>query len=122
MAKVRSFEANGEHYAWEFQCPGCGETHRADKRWTFNGDVDRPTFSPSLLISSGHFAYNGSMPEKDSCWCTYNAERIAKGEESSGFECLRCHSFVLDGKIEYLSDSSHRLSGQTVEIPDWEES
>jgi predicted RNA-binding Zn-ribbon protein involved in translation (DUF1610 family) len=121
MAKVRSYKANGEHYGWEFRCPGCGETHLVDQSWTFNGDVECPTFSPSLLLRGGHFAYDLPMPEKDSCWCTYNAKQIEKGEEPAPFECRRCHSFVREGKIEFLSDSSHALAGQTVEIPDWDE-
>ena len=29
-----------------------------------------------------------------------------------------CHSFVVDGKIKFLSDSTHKLSGQTVELPE----
>lgn len=34
----------------------------------------------------------------------------------------RCHSFVRDGKIEFLNDSTHSLAGQTVDLPplpDW---
>jgi len=34
---------------------------------------------------------------------------------------LRCHSFVRDGRIEFLPDCQHALAGQTVELPDWEE-
>lgn len=33
---------------------------------------------------------------------------------------LHCHSFVTDGKIQYLSDCSHEMRGQTVELPDIE--
>jgi len=33
----------------------------------------------------------------------------------------RCHSFVRDGMIQFLSDSWHKLKGQTVEIPEWGE-
>lgn len=29
-----------------------------------------------------------------------------------------CHSFIKDGKIQYLSDCYHSLKGQTVELPD----
>lgn len=72
-----------------FFCPGCECSHVLDKRWTFNGDLVKPTFNPSLLCNPDH-------------------------NES------RCHSFVRDGKIEFLSDSYHKLAGQTVEIPDWE--
>jgi hypothetical protein len=57
---------------WVFKCPGCNETHLFDKGWSFNGDLDRPTISPSLLIRSGHFARHHKPG--DSCWCTYNAE------------------------------------------------
>jgi hypothetical protein len=31
-----------------------------------------------------------------------------------------CHSFVINGTIQFLLGSSHSLSGRTVEIPDWE--
>lgn len=30
----------------------------------------------------------------------------------------RCHHFVRDGKIQYLSDCKHRYAGQTVDVPD----
>lgn len=33
----------------------------------------------------------------------------------------RCHSFVRDGRIEFLSDSTHALAGKTVDLPTWEE-
>lgn len=32
---------------------------------------------------------------------------------------LRCHCFVRDGAIEYLSDSTHAMKGQIVPMPDW---
>ncbi len=31
----------------------------------------------------------------------------------------RCHSFVTDGKIQFLADCFHELKNQTVELPDW---
>lgn len=31
------------------ECPGCGMAHLFDNRWTFNGDINKPTFSPSML-------------------------------------------------------------------------
>ncbi len=30
----------------------------------------------------------------------------------------RCHSFVTDGKIQFLGDSHHHLKGTTVELPE----
>lgn len=42
--------------AYLFYCPGCECYHSYDVRsdggrpaWSFNGDMDRPTFTPSLL-------------------------------------------------------------------------
>ena len=32
---------------------------------------------------------------------------------------LKCHCFVRDGRIEYLTDSTHDLRGKSVELPDW---
>jgi hypothetical protein len=32
----------------------------------------------------------------------------------------RCHLFVTDGGIQFLSDCWHALAGQTVELPDWD--
>jgi len=67
MAKVYLIDAERGLYA--FHCPGCGYAHHfgtkayTDARgkshpvWHFNGNVDRPTFSPSLLV-------NAQWPEK----------------------------------------------------------
>lgn len=79
-----------------FNCPGCECAHGftvgssvPGRNWQWNGSMDKPTFTPSLLC-------NKDYPES------------------------RCHSFVTDGKIQFLSDCYHGLAGQTVEIPDWD--
>ncbi len=59
--------------------------------WTWNGDRERPTLSPSVLVT-----------------CEY-------GDDTPP---LRCHSFVADGQIQFLGDCSHALAGQTVELPE----
>jgi len=84
--------------------------------WQWNGSCDSPTFSPSILIRSGH--YVPDRAKKDACWCTYNAEHP---DDPAPFQCSICHSFVTDGRIQFLADSTHKLAGQTVEIPDWED-
>lgn len=43
---------------------------------------------------------------------TFTPSILCQGEK-------RCHSFVTDGKIRFLSDCDHELAGQTVELPDW---
>ncbi len=61
--------------------------------WAWNGDTDRPTLSPSIRTS-----------------CT--------GPEIN----MICHSFVRDGQIEYLTDSTHEFAGHTLPLIDHEES
>lgn len=104
-----------------FWCPGCDEAHQVRPRpapspsWAFNGNGDRPTLSPSVLVTCGHYASHHKPG--DECWCTYNAAH--PDEPGKRFECSRCHSFVTDGNIQFLDDCSHALKGQTVPLPDW---
>jgi hypothetical protein len=30
----------------------------------------------------------------------------------------RCHSFVTDGRIQFLNDSMHKMAGQTLDLPE----
>ena len=99
-------------------CPGCEETHQIGVAqgamapgWTYNGNPDAPTFSPSVLVTSGHFVEGWSGKE---CWCTYRHE----DGEPSHWRCIRCHTFVTDGMIHFQGDCSHALAGQTVPMPD----
>lgn len=80
-----------------FHCPGCECLHAfnvntAEGRplWTWNGDLERATFAPSLLYRT---------------------------EYGDGRPALVCHSFVRDGRIEFLNDCTHKLAGQTVDVP-----
>lgn len=96
--KVQLLPGTAGVYA--FYCPGCGKKHTVFTKdeglkhpiWGFNGDMDKPTFTPSVCAIS-------TSPD---------------GE-------IRCHSFIRDGKIEYLQDSSHTLAGKTVEMIDLED-
>jgi len=97
-------------------CPGCGYEHTlrvagSTAIWQFNGDYEIPTFSPSLLVTGGHYA---SGEQGKPCWCTFEARYGKKAP----FSCVRCHSFVRDGRIQFLTDSTHALAGQTVDLPD----
>lgn len=82
-----------------FYCAGCGEHHQIDiSNWEFNGDFEKPTFSPSYLT-----------------WLEPNPN--ADPEYGLKFrDGMRCHSFIKDGNIEYLSDCTHKLAGQTVKL------
>lgn len=105
--KLRQLENN--HVS--FTCPGCGDAHTVPvgpNGWGWNGDLNKPTLTPSLLVRSGHYA--DAWKPGDACWCG----------KDYGFECYRCHSFVRDGRIEFLGDSTHKLAGQTVDLLDVE--
>ena len=91
--KLHRVEDN--YYA--FYCPGCEENVAVpvkprDHGWDWNGSVDSPTFFPSLLWNVG-----GANPTRPIC-----------------------HSIVTNGRIQFLPDSTHKLAGQTVDIPDWD--
>lgn len=113
-AKLRSAEGG----RLLFRCPGCNELHQVSvgdgdgPRWGYNGNPEAPTFTPSILVRSGHYVPGH---ENGPCWCTYAKEHP---EEDDGFKCSVCHSFVTDGRIQFLGDCTHALAGQTVELPD----
>ncbi len=93
MKLQKIFKSGGiEISGYDIMCPGCNREHYINtgekisgSTWSFNGDMENPTFLPSLLLDQG----------------TY-----------------RCHSFVENGKIRFLSDSTHPLAGQIVDLPE----
>jgi hypothetical protein len=98
-----------------FWCPGCDEAHTVNvgegpgPRWGWNGSVDRPTFTPSVLVQ-------GAAPLTDDEHAAY-----LRGEGLPEPRPFRCHSFVADGQIQFLGDCTHSLAGQTVPLPEkWE--
>lgn len=108
---TRAIEANGVEAAQlGIFCPGCGIAHFVNVKawqagcavWTWNGDRDKPTFSPSLLVR-----WNGSKRgDSDEPRHPYSSD-----------EKRVCHSFVRDGQWQFLGDCTHTLRGQTVQIP-----
>lgn len=79
--------------------------------WGWNGSLEKPTLTPSILVRSGHYASH--WKDGDPCWCRY---KIEHPNEETDFECVICHSFVTDGQIQFLNDSTHHLAGQTVPL------
>lgn len=78
-------------------CVGCNQRHEIavdtpfhnGARWSFDGNVEKPTFSPSINIRMG--------PLRDG--------RI-----------LVCHYFVRAGQIIYCGDCTHDLKNKTVDL------
>lgn len=86
-----------------FWCPGCENVHAVDEKWEYNGNPELPTFSPSVLATH-------RRPEGYS-----NDNPAPVGYDGPMVE-HRCHSFVRDGRIEYLTDCTHSLAGTSVEM------
>jgi hypothetical protein len=91
-----------------FYCEGCQMLHGVNNTWTFNNDFQKPTFSPSILV-------RGTQPITDE---EHELIMIGKYIEPRRFVC---HSFVTDGRIQYLNDCSHKLAGQTIELKEVED-
>ena len=103
-------------------CPGCKCLHplyhkREDHKgpvWNWNGSFDKPTFTPSLLMSYTTMTEKGQKEYEEWAASGY-PDRQGRSFESRS---VVCHSFITDGKIQFLSDCTHHLRGQTVELPD----
>ena len=54
MAKVIDFNTGTKDKGYAFYCAGCKTHHYVTDKWEFNGDYDKPTFSPSLLCKGSH--------------------------------------------------------------------
>jgi hypothetical protein len=100
--KVEKFtqgEGEAEETLCWFLCPGCGSQHAVRVKgntppvWSWNGSLEAPTFTPSLL---------------------------AQGSDRKG-NAYVCHSFVTDGRIQFLGDCTHDKAGQTIDLPDMKE-
>lgn len=96
MARVikRVFDGGQNVHIIIPECPGCGMPHtmpvstiETRDTWGWNGSVDNPTLTPSILS-------------------------IGNGDVK------RCHSFLKDGKMQFLSDCEHELKGKTIDLPE----
>lgn len=59
--------------------------------WTWNGSVDSPTIKPSVLTKGGVY-------------------------EGDTYKEYVCHSWINDGKVQFLDDCTHELAGQTIDL------
>ena len=90
---------------YEHWCPACKTTHefavqepfRNGAKWTFDGNVDAPTLTPSMNIRIGPY------PDDN--------------EHGPGWIEV-CHYFLRGGVIQYLTDCTHEMKGQNVPLPD----
>jgi Family of unknown function (DUF6527) len=87
--------APGGYAHW---CPGCegghvimtqSEPDFPGPSWTFDGNFESPTFNPSVKI----------------------------GYKRPDAAC--CHYYLHEGVLKYCGDSTHKLAGKNVPLPDW---
>jgi hypothetical protein len=104
---------DGAPIQYLFFCPGCQSCHSfivhpwrrqkfnsltrkyddvgAGFVWAFNGNMENPTFTPSLRYPIDHNNFNGPN---------------------------RCHLILTDGWINYCHDCIHNMGGLKVRLPD----
>lgn len=125
MAKAKIVtDSEGRFYGIRWDCPGCAlhsegsfgahvlpvdwtppgmerSPHIASRpRWGFNGDMEQPAFSPSIL--------------------SRQSGAVVDGVRSPDFVC---HSFIgcngaQPGQIIFLGDCTHALAGKVVDLPE----
>ena len=91
-----------------FWCPGCGCGHlywcgpgfEHSQKWDFNGNVDKPTFTPSLRT------YVRITKEIDD-------KLVDTGEQKT-----LCHLNLTDGQLQYCEDNPHKMNNQTIPMQD----
>lgn len=88
MSKAR-YHKHGKFGEIVYECPGCKSVHviatTGKLGWEFNGDLKKPTLKPSILAT-------------------------APGDPKD----YRCHHYMRNGEIQYLSDCNHEMAGQTI--------
>lgn len=152
VARLLTSEHGKQVWTW---CPGCDSMHpftvesdgqlNSGTTWSWDGNLERPTFSPSLLCYGAVHLCEGEHPPAicaDPDGCGQLNHRI--GHEVAGVLTWRfrdgvpddagpdvyghgtphtrapawgdCHSFLKDGCWQFLGDSAHHLAGQTVDM------
>jgi hypothetical protein len=87
---------------WVIRCRACNwhefpKSGKPGASWTFNGDFERPTFTPSM-----NELVNGPGPDN-----------------RPDIPTRRCHFIVTDGQIQFCGDCTHELAGQAMPLEHW---
>jgi hypothetical protein len=86
-------------------CPGCSEMHvihvdapnASGARWTWDGNIEKPTFQPSINIRINPPDHPHYQPQAMTSIC---------------------HYFLHGGNLQFLGDCTYHLKGRTVPLPD----
>jgi hypothetical protein len=99
--KLRRHDLSNGKQDYYFFCPGCGHAHPYRvPRWKFDGNVNEPTFTPSLRLFHYAMEKGGKIIEPRR-------------------EVTDCHVNITNGKLFFHGDCAHKLRGQVdmVEFP-----
>ena len=110
MSKLNNKFRLGDGNYYFHYCPGCDSVHGFPVRlnddptppdgtkWFFNGDLNNPTFAPSIRITSTKPSIQGNP-------------------DSPPVEFTMCHYNITNGNIVYQNDCAHPLKGMTIPVP-----
>jgi hypothetical protein len=80
--------------------------HKLPDGWAFNGNLEKPTFSPSFKHSGIQRVF------VDGKW---TGEWV---KDSNGKPVpFVCHYHVISGQLQFCGDSTHALSAKIVTLP-----
>lgn len=94
------FYESGELAELMALCPACnvehgfilkqpdGSSHDGHPSWTWNGNWEKPTFSPSMLANKSAIYEDRPL----------------------------CHSFLREGQWHFLKDSTHKMAGKVIDM------
>lgn len=102
-SKLRRAE-NG-HAHW---CPGCGEMHVIPDSWTFDGNLENPTFAPSVKITG-----KKTVVDERGEW---TGEWVRDAAGNALDYC--CHYILTAGTIQFCGDCTHAMVNQAVPLPE----
>jgi len=121
LRRVEIARGAERHPDFIFFCPGCKCGHgiwttkknSLDAIWTFDGNMEKPTFTPSLLIRG--WQVPPVDPQTNDWKRGPNGKYILdpNGKIAGSTETV-CHSIVSSGMIQFCSDCTHELVGKTV--------
>jgi hypothetical protein len=87
-------------------CEACEEMHILPDGWTFDGNLESPTFQPSFKHSGVQRVF------VDGEW-TGEWKRDADGKPIP----YVCHYILTGGVLNYCGDCTHAMAGKSVPLP-----
>ena len=89
-------------------CPACKQMHPLPDSWTFNGDLNKPTFSPSFKTTGLHL-----VTDESGNW-TGEWKLDSQGKPIP----YTCHYILTNGILNFCGDCTHSMANQSVPLPE----